>query len=111
MLVNAFLRFYLRRRKIPNLKIDYRTLCESPDRELARIDEFLGTELSGGNLVERVRATDYHMFGGNKGIRGFTAEFAGIELRDDRSALSAFEHAVAVLFLRPAYRLLAAGAS
>lgn len=110
-LVNVFLRFYLRRRKIPNLKIDYRSLCERPERELARIDAFLGTELSRGNLAERVRATDYHMFAGNKGIRGVTAEFAGIELRDDCSALSPFERAVAVVFLRPIHRLLQMGAS
>lgn len=93
--VNVLLRFYVWRRGIPVLTVGYEAFCRSPERELARVNRFLGTTLSTDEVPAAVRREPYHLFSGNDRVRGRIREFAGIERHPDRVHLGRFERLAA----------------
>ena len=84
--------------------MDYGSLCLATAGELERINTFLGFSLKPEELTRRVRENVYHVFGGNKDVRGLSEEFQGIRFRADRKQLNAVERLFAALLLAPLNR-------
>jgi hypothetical protein len=103
-MVNAFLALYLRRNSIRSVRVDYASLCLSTTDELDRINAFLGLSLKPEELTRRVRENAYHVFGGNKDVRGLSEEFQGVRFRADREQLNAVERIAAALLVAPLNR-------
>jgi len=105
-MVNVFLSRFLRKSRIRTLRLDYGSLCHSTAEELDRINAFLGSSLKPEAVTQRVREGVYHVFAGNKDVRGLSKEFQGIRYRPDRKRLNALERRFAALLLSPLNRWL-----
>jgi len=103
-MLNVFLARYLRRNGIRNVRVDYGSLCLATAGEIERINAFLGFSLKPEQLTRRVRENVYHVFAGNKDVRGLSEKFPGIRFRADRKQLNAVERLFAALLLAPLNR-------
>ena len=103
-MVNVFLARFLHRSRIRTLRLHYGSLSHSTAEELDRINAFLGSSLKPETLTQRVREGVYHVFAGNKDVRGLSKEFQGIRYRPDRKQLNALERLFAALLLSPLNR-------
>ena len=103
-MVNVFLARFLRKNRIRTLRLDYRSLSHATAEELDRINAFLGSSLKPEAVTQRVREGVYHVFAGNKDVRGLSEEFQGIRYRPDRKRLNALERLFAAVLLSPLNR-------
>ncbi len=104
--VNILLLLYLRRRKLPSLRLDYGALCLDTVSQCQRVNSFLGTDLSPDRLVVDVRATAYHVFRANMSVRSSGPEFAGLRYRGRLPASNWTHRLLASLVVAPLNRLL-----
>jgi len=104
--VNLVLRLYVRRRRLPQLRLDYGALCLDTAAQCRRMNAFLGINLSPEHLVDDVRSTAYHIFRGGMKARDSAAEFAGIRYRRPAPASSWTDRLLSTLIAAPINRLL-----
>lgn len=102
--VNLLLVLYLRRRKLPRLRLDYGALCLDTATQCQRLNAFLGLELSPDSLLDDVRSSAYHVFRGNKSRA--SGEFADLRYRGRMPATNWADRLLATLAVEPLNRLL-----
>ncbi|MEE8550243.1 MAG: hypothetical protein V3T08_03210 [Gemmatimonadota bacterium] len=103
--VNLLLLLYLRRRKLPRLRLDYGALCLDTATQCHRLNAFLGLELSPDSLLDDVRSSAYHVFRANMS-RASGWEFAGLRYRGRMPATNWADRLLAALAVAPLNRLL-----
>jgi hypothetical protein len=104
---NALAAAYVRRYRVPCLRVSYAALCDAPADQIARLNRFLGMDIDPNSLDRAVQATDYHSLAGS-GVRRGTKDFAGIAARPSASGLSHLERWTAKALLAPLGRLFPA---
>ena len=102
--VNLLLLLYLRRRKLPRLRLDYGALCLDTAAQCHRLNAFLGLELSPDSLLDDVRSSEYHVFRGSKSRA--SGEFAGLRYRGRTPTTNWADRLLATLVVEPLNRLL-----
>jgi hypothetical protein len=101
---NLFIWLYLKRRKLPSIRVDYRSLCEGDEATYRALNEFLGLDLSLEAAADDIRRTRYHIVSGNGKVRRSASDFQGIRYSESPVAVTRFEHLVARTMVYPLNR-------
>lgn len=110
-LVHTGVLLYTRRRGIPRLGVDYRSLCEDGRATLDRIRRFLDLETPAGKGPPSIGPGPWHLMRCNRDVRRWaTGErvFEGLRYHGDTAGLPRRGRVVARLVADPLYRFFAA---
>ena len=75
---NLCIRLYLKRRGLPSVTVDYRSLCIGEESTYRKLNDFLAAKLKVGTATDDIRKTKYHIVSGNGKVRRGASNFQGI---------------------------------